>query len=331
MTIHDIAAQAGVSISTVSRVINNPASVSAKTAKRVQEIIDQNGFSPYQNTISRNKTTNKILILLPTLSNPFFALTANSMLNTLSASGYMGILGSTEYLEDANSKYMRLLENQEVDGVALYYSGQSQEYLEEIATHYPAVCISNPLSTIQISSVSIDDYRATYEATEYLLKKGHTAIGLVSGYGSISAVRERGFHAACMDYGLVENQDYIVRSDIRHRSGFDYDGGSIAAEKLMNLPKPPTALLVLFDTQAIGAAKYLISKNILPGRDIALIGYDNNPICRVFSPSISSIAQPCYEIGNVAARILLQQLSDKDLTPQKIILPHELILRESCS
>lgn len=331
MTIHDIAAQAGVSISTVSRVINNPSSVSIKTAQRVQKIIDQNGFVPYQNTVSRNKATNKILILLPTLSNPFFSLTANSIQSTLSASGYTSILGSTEYMEDTAAKYLRLLENQEVDGVVLYYSGQSPAYLEEIAARYPAVCIGNPLPNIQISSVSIDDYRATYEAADYLLKKGHTSIGLISGYGSISMVRERGFYAACIDYGIVVNEDYIVRSDIRHRGGFDYDSGSIAAEKLMNLPKPPTALLVLFDTQAIGATKYLLSKDIRPGQDIALIGYDNTPICRFFSPSISSIAQPCYEMGHVAARILLEQLADKDLTPQKITLPHELILRESCS
>lgn len=330
MTIQDIAKQAGVSISTVSRVINHSSKVAPETAKRVMETIQKNGFVPYQNAlVLKSQRTSKVLILIPQLSNPFFTLVTNSLSNTLYASNYTPVVGVTDYVNDYGARFIAMLENHEVDGVVMFYEGQNNEFLEQISGHFPCVCVGKRLDHMKVSYVSIDDTKAAYDATEYLLRQGHTRIGLIGGYGAFAQAREEGYLAAMADYGIPMQPEYIQRAEVRFRGGFDYDGGIFALQKMLVLPQPPTALLVLYDTHALGVIKYCLSKNIVPGKDISIIGFDNNPVCRIYHPSISSISQPYFDIGNASAKVLLEQITTQDLAPKSVVLPHELILRDS--
>lgn len=330
MNIKDIALEAGVSISTVSRVLNHASNVSKITQQKVIEVVQRNGFILNQGGKNLQKTrTNQILIILPTLSNTFFSLVVKGIINTCYSLGWNTYVGVTEYSNVFERQFISQLLNHQIDGIISLYSYLPVEFLEKISLEVPYLQVANPVSSPNISSVSIDDAKAGYEVTQYLLKRGHRKIGIISGSRGCSERREEGYLQAIQAAGLAVNPDYIIKADYQYDNDFEYDSGIVSCERLLSLPKPPTAIVTIFDTFAVGACKCILARGMTPGKDIAVIGFDNSSITKVFSPSISTISQPRYEMGCLAAKVLLEQIETGCLTPKKLTLPFELILRDS--
>lgn len=330
MNLKDIAVEAGVSISTVSRVLNHANNVSQKTERAVLEVLERNQFTLRKTAqMLPAAKTHQILIIVPIFSNPFYSMVVKGILTTLDGAGWQTFVGVTEYSSTLEKKYMDMLQNKRVDGVISFSSHLPLPYLEDIASRFPYIQIGDQNESEQISSISINDTKAAYEATEYMIKKGHKRIGMLSDNKFCAIRREKGFQKAKEDYGLDCDSKYIVKGDYQFDSGFEFDSGIMCCEKLLALPEPPTALLATFDTFAVGAANCVLSRHLMPGKDIAIIGFDNSSITKSFVPSISTISHPRYEMGCLAANIMLAQIESGQFGAKKIFLPHELIIRES--
>lgn len=330
MKIKDIAMQAGVSMSTVSRVLNHSDNVSKATEQKVRDALEKiQTFSGSGTNAPDSGSTHKILAIVPTFSNSFYSLVFKGILNTCNGAGWNVFICVTEYSNVYEKQYLSMLTSGQADGVVAFYSHLPIPYLEEIASRFPYIQIGDQVDSPVISSVSIDDVRAAYEATEFLIKKGHHRIGMLSDHKFCASRREMGFRQAKQVYGVSDDQTYIVKADYQYDSGFEYDSGISGCERLLRLPEPPTAFLTTFDTFAVGVSKCCLSHGLTPGKDVAVVGFDNTAISKAFMPSITTVSHPRYEMGCLAANILLDQIETGRIEAKKIILPHELIVRES--
>lgn len=326
MTIKDIAKLAGVSVATVSRVINEDTSVAEKLREKVLQVIKETNYVP--NTVGRNLRKSKsdmILIMLPTLSNPFYSKILKGIEESASRQGYGILISVTHHDAKTESKYLEMLQMKQIDGVISLFSTLSIEELNKLASKYPIVQCCEHTEGAQLPYVMIDNKRAAYEATKYFISRGHNRIGMISGsyYESSEKAREQGYKDAILDANLIFDTSYIVKSNYKPESGMEM------CKNLLSLPEAPTAILTVSDTLAIGAIKYLKSKGIKVGKEIEVIGFDNASITRVYDPSISTVAQPRYDLGTVSVDLLIEKINNFKAVNKGIILPHTLILRES--
>lgn len=326
MTIKDIAKLAGVSSATVSRVMNEDSGVSEKLKQKVQQVIQETNYVP--NTVGRNLRKSKsdmILVILPTLSNPFYSKILKGIEERATQQGY-GILISVTHLSvKTEKKYLKMLQTKQVDGVISFFSKLDVEELNEITSEYPFVQCCEYTNGAKLPYVMIDNQKAAYEAVSYFIKKGHRKIGMISGsfYESSEQAREQGYKEALANVNMEFNPDYICKSNYKPESGME------SCKALLNLSEPPTAILTVSDTLAIGAIKYLKQIGMKAGQDVEVIGFDNASITRVYDPTISTVSQPRYNIGTIAVDLVLEKLNDIKGVNKGVILPHQLILRES--
>ncbi|MBB6217518.1 DNA-binding LacI/PurR family transcriptional regulator [Anaerosolibacter carboniphilus] len=325
-TIKDIAKLAGVSVATVSRVINDDPGVKEKSRDKVLQTIRETNYVP--NTVGRNLRKSKsdmILVMLPTLSNPFYAKILKGIEERASELGYGVLVSVTHHEVKTEKKYLKMLEMKQVDGVITLFSTLSTEELNNLATKYPFVQGCEYTEGAQLPYVMIDNKKAAYEATKYFISHGHQRIGMISGsfYESSERGREQGYRDAILDAGLIFDKKYIVKSNYKPESGMEM------CRALLSFSEPPTAILTVSDTLAIGAIKYLKSIGVAAGKEVEIIGFDNASITRVYDPTISTVSQPRYDLGRVSVDLVVEKINDIKVVNKGIILPHELILRES--
>ena len=328
MTIKDIAKLAGVSVATVSRVINGDPAVAEKLKVKVLQVIKDTNYVP--NTVGRNLRKSKsdmILVMLPTLSNPFYSKILRGIEQRASENDYGILVSVTHHEARIEKKYLKMLQMKQADGVISLFSTLDVEELNRVSGEYPFVQCCEYTEGAQLPYVMIDNRKAAYEATRYFINHGHKHIGMISGnfYESSERAREQGYKEALLEAGLEHNPNYIVKSNYRPESGMDM------CRALLSLPEPPTAILTVSDTLAIGAIKHLKSAGIKAGDKMDVIGFDNASITRVYDPTISTVAQPRYDLGTVSVDLVIEKINNMGIVNKGIILPHELILRESTS
>ena len=328
MTIKDIAKLSGTSVATVSRVINNDNKVRKDLKEKVLAVIKENNYIP--NTIGRSLRKSKsemILVMLPTLSNPFYSKILKGIEERASELGY-GILLTVTHLQwKTEKKYLEMLQTRQVDGVISLFSKLSISEINELASRYPFVQCCEYTDGANLPYVMIDNQKAAYSAVKYFISHGHTRIAMISGsfYESSEKFRENGYRSALIEAGLAFDERYIFKSNYKPENGMEI------CEKLLKLDKPPTAILTVSDTLAIGAIKYLKTAHIKVGEDIEVIGFDNASITKVYDPSVSTVSQPRYDLGTVSVDLLVEKINNLSVVNKGIILPHELILRDSTS
>ena len=326
MTIKDIAKLAGVSVATVSRVLNNDPKVGDASLKKVLKIIKENNYIP--NNAGRNLRKSKsemILVLLPTLSNPFYSKILRGIEERAAELGYGVLLSVTHIDLDLEKKYLKILQTKQADGAISLFSMLSAGELNDISSKLPFVQCCEYTQGAKLSHVSIDNYKAAYAATEYFIRNGHEKIGMISGrfYKSSEADRERGYKDALLDHGIEYDESYIVKSDYKPTTG------KLLCERLLNMTPAPTAILAVSDMLAIGALRHLKERGLRAGDDIEVIGFDNASITKVYDPTVSTVAQPRYELGRIAVDLLIEKIDDINSLNKGITLSHELLLRES--
>lgn len=326
MNLTDIAELCGVSIATVSRVVNNDPRVAKKTKQKVLKVIEENDFVP--NTSGRHLRTsrsNKIMVMLPTFSNQFYSRIVEGIEDQADKSGYQVVVVMTMLEKSLELKYLDMLRAKQVDGCINFFSTFSSSEISDIAVRYPYVQGCEPTLGAEVSSVVIDNEKAIYTACSEFIREGHRRIAYLSGdyykYSELS--RETGYKRALEDGGIAFDERLLAKTDYRFKDGMK------KCEELMGLEAPPSAVLCASDPLAIGAVNQLYSCG--KGKSVKVMGFDNSDITRYYRPTISTIAQPRYDLGKTAFDLLYEKIENRDSPVKKTILPYEIIHRESTS
>ena len=328
-TIRDVAQRAGVSVTTVSHVVNNTRPVEPNTQARVRVAIEALGYRP--NLLARglrSRKTNTIGLLVPDNSNPFFAEVARAIEDAGFEQGYSVILCNSDMKEAKQDAYLSVLLAKQVDGLILISSGDSPDPVKRIMqAGVPVVVVDRELGDLPVDQVLVDNEQGGYLAGSHLVGLGHTRIGYIAGPSDIrpSKGRVEGLRRALREAELELDPRAIARSDGR------YTGGEEAMRELLARRRDLTAIFAYNDLMAIGAVAVLRQAGLRVPEDISVIGFDDIPQAATTVPAITTVAQPTSELGNVSARLLLNRLTSvADWEPSRVLLPTTLVVRESC-
>ncbi|WP_435923667.1 LacI family DNA-binding transcriptional regulator [Paenibacillus sp. DYY-L-2] len=334
VTIKDVAKKAGVSPSTVSRVLSNHPRISAETSRKVKDIMDQLGYHP--NIMAKSlvsKTTNSICIMLPKsaeelFSNFFFMELIRGIVTQASRLGYDVLISSGANEKEEVEGVSRLLNGRRVDGVILLYSRKDDPVIDFLHENgHPFVLIGRSEQYPDILSVDNDNVKASYDATKHLISLGHERIGFVSGPPDLVVSKDRlkGYLDALHDSGLEMRPEWIVEGEFLQESGYR------AMSFFMNLPDRPTAIVLIDDVVSFGVLRGLHELKYKVPEDLCLVSFNNIPLSELSTPPLSSIDIGIYNLGYTASQVVIQSIqNNNDKTYQKRqIIPHRLMIRES--
>ncbi len=325
-TINDVSALAGVSVATVSRVINGSTNVSPETAEKVTKAIKELNYRP--NLLGRDLRRTKserVLVLLPNISNPFYSGIVKGIEDIANRNGYSIMLCNTDSDIKREKKYIKMLRNCLADGVILMASEMSCEELTELSMEVSMVQCCEYKEGIPVPHVSIDNEKAAYKATSHLISLGHKLIGFIGANNQFlsSSLRKNGFLRALSDAGINPNSSFFCNGDYSYKSGYR------VMNHLLNLEKKISALFCISDLMAIGAVCAAMEEKLRIPEDISVCGFDNIHFSRMFKPSITTISQPMYDLGCTSMEVLLNVMRQGYNNTNSCFLEHELIIRES--
>jgi LacI family transcriptional regulator len=330
VTIKDVAEKAGVSISTVSHVINGTRFVSDELNQRVLSVMDEMGY--YPNVLAqglRRGGTKTIGLVVPDNSNPFFAEIAHTIEDLGFKNGYSVILCNSHGDLDREDTYLRLLISKQVDGVIFISAGSNSKHLGELTKrNIPIVVVDRELENMPMDNVLVNNENGGYKATRHLLDLGHTNIACVTGPTELtpSAARCGGYIKALQEAGKPVREDYMVSGN------FQFQGGEQAISRLFALDMPPTAIFLCNDLMALGAIQALRKLNIKVPEDVSIIGFDDIKLSSITFPALTTIAQPKSDIAGKAVYLLIKRIqTEEDMAVERIILDPTLIERDSCA
>ncbi|ADQ03827.1 transcriptional regulator, LacI family [Caldicellulosiruptor owensensis OL] len=324
-TVKDVAKRAGVSVATVSRVLNNSEKVSEQTRQKVLNAIEELGFKP--NLLARNFRKDRsslILVVLPTIANAYFARVVKGIEDTARKNGYGILLCTTQNSPEIAAEYLKLIERKQVDGAIIASAKIEIDFCKGLDTkRIVQACEFYPF--LDTSLVTIDHKRAFYDIVDYLVKKGKKNILCAIGNEGIPSefARKEGYKEALEENGLEFKEENVIRCSY---------GWTELYEKLRNLCclKKYDAIACSSDLMAVGAIKAAKALGLKVPDEFSVTGFDNIMVSRIYEPSITTVAQPMYEIGEKAATILIDIIENQSVyVKQRIILPHELKTRES--
>lgn len=324
-TIYDIAKAAGVSIATVSRVFNNKGRVKDETREKVLQIADHLGYHPqvFAQGLARKKK-NSIMMFVPIMSNHFFMEVLSAIQDKLTAQNFeLNIVHITSD-EDAFKQVEYQIKRQWADGylfVSLHFNQSQWETFKRFDIPISVIDHSNSL----FDSVSVDNVKGSYLATEYFINKGFTRIANLTAYPNAVPVQHRlkGYKNALDAYDIPFDDKLVKRGNDMSRDGFTERSGYQAMKKILNIDPTPEACVCASDIKAVGALKAMNELNIR----IPIISYDNLTIAEYIG--LSTVHQPIYKMGAEATESLIQRIEQPDRTPSKTVYKPELVIRSS--
>ncbi len=334
VTIKDIAKKFKCSPSTVSRALNNHMSINEDTRRNLQEYAQKVGYQRNQISLSLlNKKTATIGVIVPTINNYHESAIIEGIESVLQPSGYTLNICVTNEQYLLESEYVEKLLSNRVEGIFLSVSQETYdsghyEHLEQIIKRsIPLIFIDREYEGFATGSVIIDDYQGAFKAVEHLIKTGRKRIAHLKGPNGMAVAEERlrGYMECLKKYSLPVDEQLIVNTNFKVESAIE------PMVKLMSLAELPDAVFGVNDQVAIGAMKVIRDKGLKIPKDIAVAGFDNSPISAFIYPALTSVARPGRQIGIEAARIFTEypDNQDSDTSRKHLILPSELIIRES--
>lgn len=324
-SIHEVARLAGVSIATVSRVMNNSKPVRAETRQRVERAIATVGYRGGDVTRAQAMAHSRLLmVLVPDFANPFYAQILQGAESVTRGAGYKLVLTDAASSDAVHQTALDALYNRLADGVINLAHLDDDPALHAALRDMPWVNCSEFVPEAGLPYVSIDHRQAAIDAVQFLLNRGHQRIGLICADETFrwARLRHDGYALAIERAGLTVDPQLV-----RIAHDLDYEAGAQAVGGLLALQEPPTAVFAVSDTLAIGAIKALRRAGKRVPDDIAVVGFDDLPVSAVFEPALTTVGQPMRELGARAAEILLARLSGEQ--PTSRILPHQLVVRDS--
>lgn len=325
-TIQDVAKEAGVSVATISRVLNESSAVASETRELVMEAIKKLNYKP--NLIARNlrrTETKMILVLLPNISNTFYSRIVKGIEDVANKNGFNVMLCNTDSDVNRERIYLELLKNRLADGVIFMAPELNNIELSEIGKIFPVVQCCEYLEGSSVSTICIDNKAAAKKATNHLVSLGHKRIGFLTGNSNFLSAkhREEGYKEALKEAGIEFNEKLLVTGDYTYKSGMR------AANYFLSMNEKPSAVFAVSDTMALGIMKACLQEGLSIPKNIAVVGFDNISIAGMYNPGLTTISQPKYDMGCYAMEMLLKQLKEKNKEAAKITLEYELIIRES--
>ncbi len=334
VTIKDIARELGISPSTVSRALKDHPDISSKTKEAVHALADKLNYQPNIVALNlRQRKTNTIGVIIPELVHFFFSTVISGVEDVAYQAGYSVILAQSNESYEREKTDIKALFNSRVDGMLISVSRETRnfDHIESIISKgVPVVFYDRMYNNPNTSKVIVDDYVGAKEAVEHLIDQGYKRIAHLEGAPGllISEDRKRGYLDA-----LKEHKLEIVDSLIQECPSGSQEDGNRAAKKLLAMPQPPDAIFTNNDPIAIGAMMAIKEKGLQIPQDIGLVGFSNWSYGSLIEPSLTTVDQPGFEMGQEAARLLIRQIEagDKDQEPQPEtkILKTTLIVRDS--
>ena len=307
--------------------MNNKADVSDKTREKVLKIIDRLNYNP--NSIARGLVMNKtytIGLIVPDISNAFFAEIAKAIEDELREYGYSVIFCNTDNDKDREKESIDLLRSKQVDGLIGAFSHDSKDEVLALGkAGFPIVQIDRLVDDSQIPSVIIDNILSGYEATEYLIKKGHRRIAHITGAldTNTGIRRAEGYRKALQEYGIEIDEELVMEGDFSQESGY------LAMKEILERNKDLTAVFAGNDMMALGAYRAIYAAGLKIPEDISIIGHDDFTLASLVSPALTTMQQPIYKIGKVAASLLIDIIKGKKNKEGLIVVNTSLIERSS--
>jgi LacI family transcriptional regulator len=326
-TMKDVAELAGVSIATVSRVLNHPDQVNRKTIERVKTALDSVSYSPNGWAQATARTGPPLVgLVLPDILNPFFAAVYVGMNEVLRAKGITLWMADSQNRVDYEREALETLQRYRAQGIVLIPTHSSAN-LDTVHKMDAAVCVvDRKLQDNAWDLVVIDNLLGGREATQLLIDAGHERIAIITGpEGSTSAHdRYRGYLTAMEQNGLTVPQDYVKVGDFKQFSGFTL------GQALLQLPNRPTAIFSCNNLMTMGLLEAIRASNGLGlGSEVAVVGFDEIPIATLVQPPLTVIASPVKELGVQAVRLILERLENPSKGRETVLLPPQLLIRGS--
>ncbi|MER5320698.1 LacI family DNA-binding transcriptional regulator [Streptosporangium roseum] len=324
--IKDVAAHAGVSVATVSRVLNDNPSVTEETRTRVYAAMRELSYVP--NAVARSlrtEATKTLGLIIGDIVNPFFAELARAVEDAARAAGYTVIIGNADERAEEQDHYVRTLLEQRVDGLLICPTAEVTPLVEEVArAGGPLVFLDRTLPGVHVPSVRADGTDAIRALVAHLRQLGHRRIAFISGPARLSTGRERtgAFLAAMAEHDLEVHPEYVQAGDFRSGSG------RALTAKLLDLPAPPQVIFAGDNLMTLGALDEIRARGLRIPEDVALASFDDVPWFPHVNPPITAISQPAAELGKRGVRVILDRLGGRPA--ESVALPAVLVVRQSC-
>ncbi|MDR0903540.1 MAG: LacI family transcriptional regulator [Ruminococcus sp.] len=326
VTMKEVAERAGVSVATVSRVLNGTTYVAPEAAERINNAIKELGYSP--NFLGRGlrKSETKILLaIIPTAGHSFYNDVLMGMQDAAASHGYDLLIGVSGDSTAAERRLLSMLENKIVDAAVLLGTKMTPAELNTYAANFNLALACERIPGADVLTVTVDDEEAAYAAVSLIIKKGHRKIGLVTAAGTaVSAVdRKNGYEKALSDAEITYREEYVFMGS------YAYESGTAAYRYFARLIDPPTAIFCISDLLAAAILKSYTIDNARGGQYFKVMGFDDIQLSGMITPGITTVSQPSYDIGHTVIEKLISRRSENSVNTKHIKLPFRIIERES--
>lgn len=324
VTIYDVAERAGVSIATVSKVINNTGNMREETRKKVRQIIEEMDYHPnLMASALTGKGTRTLGLLVPDISNPFFSAMARYIEDCAHERGMSVIMCSIDGNIEKEQKYIELLQSKQVDGIIVASTFHNKTLLKALVKKgIPIVMLAYDDASLDVSIVSVDDFKGGYEAASHLFSKGHRHIAIIAEHAHSSDLRIYGFRVAFEARGIEFDEQNIIRV-----TASITNGKACMEELVMKEEELPSAIFACNDLLAIGVIQGASERGIRIPDDLAIIGFDNTILATTTVPGLTTVAQPFQEMADKTVDVLLEEIQEKKRLKRRILFDPELIVR----
>jgi LacI family transcriptional regulator len=328
ITIYDVAREAGVSMATVSRVVNGNPNVKPATRKKVAEAIERLGYRP--NAVARglaSKKTTTVGVIIPDISSIFFAELARGIEDIATMYKYNIILGNSDQNKEKELHLLNTMLGKQVDGIVFMGANITEEHVKEFeSSPVPIVLAATLEKTESIPAVNIDYKQAAYDAVAHLIQEGNKNVGFVMGPTNEPINYDQklsGYKQALADGGITFDERLVFVGDNTHDSGLE------ASRHFLALDDPPTAVFVATDEMALGVIHGVQDSGQAVPQDMEVIGFDNTRLATMVRPQLTTVVQPMYDIGAVAMRLLTKYMNKETVEEHIVTLPHRIEFRQS--
>lgn len=329
-TIKDIAKKLGLSTSTVSRAITGSTEISSKTREAVLETAKSLDYRP--NTIAQSlkkKQTNTLGVVIPETINRFFSIVIAGIQNVAFKNGYNIMSCQSNEETRLEQKNMQALVNARVDGIIVSVASETQNFShfeKLIDKGFPIIFFDRVVDSLEVPKVLIDNYEAAFKATSHLIQMGCKRIARINGpvHLNNSYWRLKGYVDALKHYNRVVDEDLIFLTSYNRKA----DAENIT-KQLLGLSEPPDGVFTINDECAMQMIHILHQMGYRVPDDIAFVGFNNDVFSPYIIPPLTTISVPAFELGQISASILVEMQKNKEMLPEKRIVPHRLVIRES--
>jgi LacI family transcriptional regulator len=323
----DVARLAGVSVATVSHVLNGTRPVRPRTREQVLSAVRRSNYTP--NTVARSLATARtttIGLALSAISNPYFGDLLRSVEDAATAAGYTLLLADPREEPDYELTVVRRLQHRRVDGLILAPSAEPHAALEFLSDHRVPTVLVDRLIQAELDQVGSENVEPIAGLVGHLSDRGHRRIALVAGHRGLATTLERreGYRLGLDRAGLPELPELLVDGNS------ETEAARRAVHRLLALAQRPTAIITGNNSMTIGAMAALREAGVAVPGGMALVGFDDFPWASLFSPGLTAVAQPFAEMGRRAVELLLARMSDPDAPTTTVRLPPTFVHRESC-